>query len=145
MNIKFKTSILSLLFMILTSFIIIPTNCYALHTGPMDNIHFDAQTTNDGEEGTIKLTTTGPGNINSETETYNMLFSVIKRFLLGISGMCLLTAVILIGWQFVKLGEDAGNPGKRAEALIGLKHQFIALAIVGSVSFVASMAMGLLK
>ena len=58
-------------------------------------------------------------------------------------GVATLTFVVLFIINFVKLGAAADNPNQRSEALKGLLHTGIALALLGGVTIIVGMTTGL--
>lgn len=62
-----------------------------------------------------------------------------KSFIVGIAGVAAVTMVALFIFQFIKLGQSAGNPQARSQALTGVLWTGVAAAGLGSVALITSL------
>ena len=65
---------------------------------------------------------------------WTKIFTKYKGVIMGISGIATLTMVVLFIINFIKLGQAAGNPSTRSQALSGLLWTGIAAAGAGGVT-----------
>lgn len=62
-----------------------------------------------------------------------------KNFIVGVAGVAAVTMVVLFIFQFIKLGQSAGNPQARAQALTGVLWTGVAAAGLGAVALITSL------
>lgn len=80
-----------------------------------------------------------------QTTAWNKIFDKYKGVIVGITGVGTLTMVALFILNFMRLGQAAGNPQKRTEALTGLLWTGIAAAGLGGVTIFVAVSTNLLK
>lgn len=71
---------------------------------------------------------------NNQASAWTKIFTKYKGVIMGISGIATLTMVVLFILNFMKLGQSAGNPQARSQALTGLLWTGIAAAGAGGVT-----------
>ncbi len=76
---------------------------------------------------------------------WNRIFTEYKGIIVGITGIGTLTMVCLFIFNFMKLGQSAGNPQARSQALTGLLWTGIAAAGLGGVTLFVGFSTSLLK
>ena len=76
---------------------------------------------------------------------WNKIFTEYKGVIIGITGIGTLTMVCLFIFNFMKLGQSAGNPQQRSMALTGLLWTGLAAAGLGSVTLFVGFSTNLLK
>lgn len=96
----------------------------------------------------------GKGGINrggaymdqqGKSGVWNKIFSEYKGVIVGITGIGTLTMVCLFIFNFMKLGQSAGNPQQRSMALTGLLWTGLAAAGLGGVTLFVGFSSSLLK
>lgn len=80
-----------------------------------------------------------------QTTAWNKIFDKYKGVIVGFTGIGTLTMVILFILNFIKLGQAAGVPQKRTEALTGLLWTGLASAGLGGVTIFVAVSTNLLK
>ena len=80
-------------------------------------------------------------NINS----WNTIINKYHNQIIGVSGVCAVTFLVIFIYYFVQLAAGASNPQKRSAALIGILWTGIATALFGGVSIVMSITYYFLK
>lgn len=97
---------------------------------------------NDG--GTL---TRGSAYMDEEGQTgvWNKIFTEYKGVIVGVTGIGTLTMVCLFIFNFMKLGQSAGNPQLRSAALTGLLWTGLAAAGLGGVTIFVGFSSNLLK
>ena len=82
---------------------------------------------------------------NSQDDAWNKIFTKYKGVIMGVSGIATLTMVVLFIINFIKLGQAAGNPQARSQALSGLLWTGIAAAGAGGVTLFVGIFSNMLK
>ena len=93
-----------------------------------DTLKLKIQTDNEGKEG-----------------VWNKIFNEYKGVIVGITGIGTLTMVCLFIFNFMKLGQSAGNPQARSQALTGLLWTGLAAAGLGGVTIFVGFSSNLLR
>ena len=70
----------------------------------------------------------------SQDDAWTTIFTKYKGVIMGVSGIATLTMVVLFILNFMKLGQAAGNPQARSQALTGLLWTGLAAAGAGGVT-----------
>lgn len=148
MNIKIR-KILSVICLFLILGLFIPSNAYAMH-GPLDNLEVGMNVSSGGQSSDYKDSfnlslgnfTENDANLDKDS-FFNKIFGTGRGVLFGMFGVATLTFVILFIINFVKLGAAADNPSQRSEALKGLLHTGIALALLGGITIIVGVTTGL--
>lgn len=114
-----------------------PVEVQASNTGPFKD--FDVSI---GDNGEVVI------DSEVEREGQNPIGIIIEKykgFIKGVAGIAAVTmlAALIIGG--VKYGMSGDNPSARKAAMDGLKSTFTAMALLGSVSFIASLFYNLLN
>lgn len=109
-----------LLIMMLFTLFTIPT-----HANGINNI----DVTISGDELTVNAGTTDNAQKGWET-----ILTQYRSVIVGVSGVCTLTFLLLFILNFTKLGQSAGNPQMRSQALLGLIWTGLACAGCGGVA-----------
>lgn len=120
--------ILAMLVIILMS-LFSPSFVFASSDGVFDN--FDVKV--DGNK-----VTTGSKDADG-TKGWEGIIIKYKNFIVGVAGVAAVTMVVLFIFQFIKLGQSAGNPQARAQALTGVLWTGIAAAGLGAVALITSL------
>lgn len=96
------------------------------------------------DDGTL---TRGSAYMDNEGQTgvWNKIFTEYKGVIVGITGIGTLTMVCLFIFNFMKLGQSAGNPQARSAALTGLLWTGLAAAGLGGVTIFVGFSSNLLK
>ena len=76
---------------------------------------------------------------------WNDIFTQYKGVIVGITGIGTLTMVCLFIFNFMKLGQSAGNPQARSAALTGLLWTGLAAAGLGGVTIFVGFSTNLLR
>ena len=69
-----------------------------------------------------------------QDSAWTTIFDKYKGVIMGVSGIATLTMVVLFILNFMKLGQAAGNPQARSQALTGLLWTGLAAAGAGGVT-----------
>jgi hypothetical protein len=103
----------------------------------------------DGVFDDFKIDIDSKGNLTTEiTDTDGGWAGIIvryRKFIVGIAGVAAVTMVLLFIFQFIKLGQSAGNPQARAQALTGVMWTGVAAAGLGAVAIITSLFYGAIK
>ena len=70
----------------------------------------------------------------NQDDAWTTIFTKYKGVIMGVSGIATLTMVVLFILNFMKLGQAAGNPQARSQALTGLLWTGLAAAGAGGVT-----------
>ena len=124
-------------FFVLMLFLIIPTNVYAtdnsgnnLKVSDPWEINVSMDVSKEGDLYKASVSTEGMSSAD-KTSAWNKVFKEYKGIIVGVSGICTLTFVVLFILNFIKLGQSAGNPQARSQALTALLWTGIAAAGCG--------------
>ena len=71
---------------------------------------------------------------SGQETAWTTIFTKYKGVIMGVSGVATLTMVVLFILNFMKLGQAAGNPQARSQALTGLLWTGLAAAGAGGVT-----------
>ena len=85
------------------------------------------------------------GDKDGQDGVWNKIFTQYKGVIVGITGIGTLTMVCLFIFNFMKLGQSAGNPQARSAALTGLLWTGLAAAGLGGVTIFVGFSTNLLK
>ena len=85
------------------------------------------------------------GKDADQASVWNTLFTQYKGVIIGVTGIATLTMVALFIFNFMKLGQSAGNPQQRSMALTGLLWTGLAAAGLGGVTIFVGFSQNLLK
>ena len=103
----------------------------------------------DGVFDDFKIDIDTKGNLTTKiTDTDGGWAGIIvryRKFIVGIAGVAAVTMVLLFIFQFIKLGQSAGNPQARAQALTGIMWTGVAAAGLGAVAIITSLFYGAIK
>ena len=94
--------------------------------------------------GNFDIKVDSSGNLSASTTDTGAtgwagIISKYKSFIVGVAGVAAVTMVVLFIFQFIKLGQSAGNPKARAEALTGVLWTGVAAAGLGAVALITSL------
>jgi hypothetical protein len=128
-----KRILLSLLLMVLLINVISPIVAFA-----GDGVFDEFNVTYDGN----KL---DPGISQDGGAGWKGIIIRYRKFIVGIAGVAAVTMVLLFIFQFIKLGQSAGNPQARAQALTGVMWTGVAAAGLGAVAIITSLFYGAIK
>lgn len=108
----------------------------------VDTFKFTNSTESGLMDKTMHLDT---GQKETESDFWNKIYSEYKGIILGISGIALLTFVMMFIVSFMRLAKSAGNPQERKQAQMALLWTGIGAALSGSVFMWVGFAYNLLK
>lgn len=91
------------------------------------------------EEGNLDVT------IADQNQGWKGIIIRYRKFIVGIAGVAAVTMVLLFIFQFIKLGQSAGNPQARSQALTGVLWTGVAAAGLGAVAIITSLFYGAIK
>lgn len=91
------------------------------------------------EEGNLDVT------IGDQNQGWKGIIIRYRKFIVGIAGVAAVTMVLLFIFQFIKLGQSAGNPQARSQALTGVLWTGVAAAGLGAVAIITSLFYGAIK
>lgn len=126
-------------FFILICFLVFPITVHAegeedesQHFGVSDPWEVDVTMKVDESSGLYKSSFSTNGMSSTDkVSAWNHVFTEYKGIIVGISGVCTLTFILLFILNFIKLGQSAGNPQLRSQALTALLWTGIAAAGCG--------------
>ena len=81
----------------------------------------------------------------NQDAAWKKIFDKYKGIIIGLSGIATLTMVVLFILNFMKLGQSAGNPQAKSQALTGLLWTCIAAAGAGGVTLFVGSFSNMLK
>lgn len=117
--------VFSILLLVMMIFTLFAFPVYATDNG------VNAVTVGINPDGTLKVDT---GSSETGQEGWTTILTQYRSVIVGVSGVCALTFLLLFILNFTKLGQSAGNPQMRSQALLGLIWTGIACAGCGSVA-----------
>lgn len=130
MKIKQISSMLLIsLVLIVLSTLFLPSVSLATGDGVFDNFNITLGTGGNLDTGTAP--TVGAG--------FEGIIVKYRTFIVGLAGVAAVTMVALFIVQFIKLGQSAGNPQARSQALAGVLWTGVAAAGLGSVSLITAL------
>ena len=139
-----KRILLSLILMVLLINIINPIVAFA-----DDNNKKKKNVAKDGVFDEFNVTYDGekldPGIDQTDGAGWKGIILRYRKFIVGIAGVAAVTMVLLFIFQFIKLGQSAGNPQARAQALTGVLWTGVAAAGLGAVAIITSLFYGAIK
>lgn len=78
-----------------------------------------------------------------QEKAWNKFFEKYKGLLVGVSGVCTLTFVLMFLISFAKIGKSTNNSQERSKAASSLLWLIIAAVGFGSLTFIMSLGFGL--
>lgn len=113
------------------------TPCFATGDNPLEGLKDDIKI-GDSSGGSIGVTIPGLNDKpqsggNGQKNFWDRILEKYKGVITGVAAVCTLTFLLIFILNFTKLGQSAGNPQMRSQAIMGLIISGIALACTGGV------------
>lgn len=151
MNISnnFINKMLIFLALIMFSLLLFPSNkVYASASNDSfedftDLADLDIVMDEDGNVSIVQMEELKKESTKSQSRAWNKFFEKYKGLLVGISGVCTLTFVLLFLISFARIGKSSNNSQERSKAASALLWLLIAAIGFGSLTFIMSLGFGL--
>lgn len=116
----------------LIMFVSLVMPCFATGDNPLDGLSGKEITINQ-DKVTIPGLTDGNPTTTGQQNFWSRILTKYKSVIVGVAAVCTLTFVLIFVLNFTKLGQSAGNPQMRSQAIMGLIVSGIALACTGGI------------